>query len=203
MIPPSGSPLGVACSNGLSITIAGLSPTAGDPPQVASLVLPSKVSLTGTILNADGLPVSGVTISATRTAADPNTNCASSIVSAPTGDSSKEDGSYQLLVDPGVYRIDYDPPAGAPVPRLTETGVTVAAGDQLARTVQLARGALVMGAVQRAEGTPLSFVGVRFFDVVCSGRDACYGKNRVEPILRAETHTDSDGNFRAVVPIVP
>jgi hypothetical protein len=200
VIPPASTTLGIACLSALPLTNQGANSNGGAPTVAAVLQLPSKVSVFGTVAGADGQPVPGVAISATRTAADPNNNCASSIVSAPTGVSSGKDGTFQLLVDPGTYRFDYDPPAGAAVPRLTETNMVVTDAGTPNRTVQLPEGALVKGAVRDSNGNALAFVGVRFFEIACSGQDACFGANRVEPMLSADTHTDADGNFRAVVP---
>jgi hypothetical protein len=47
----------------------------------------------------------------------------------------------------------------------------------------------------------LPSVDVRFFHLACSGADQCYGTMRVEPILRAETHSDANGAFQAVLPV--
>ena len=58
---------------------------------------------------------------------------------------SNPDGSFQLLIDPGTYRLDFDPPAGAAVPRLTQTGVVVAAGSTTMGSVDLLSGELVNG----------------------------------------------------------
>ena len=200
VIPPPSATLGIACLSGLPLTIEDANPGAGDPPVAAVLNLPSKVALLGTVSGADGLPVPGVAIAATRTAADPTNNCASSIVSAPTSVSTGKDGSFHLLVDPGTYRFDYDPPAGAAVPRLTETNMVVTAAGMPDRMIQLPQGSLLKGAVRDSSGSPLAFVDVRFFSVACVGEEACFGLNRVEPMLSAETHTDAEGNFRAVVP---
>ena len=60
---------------------------------------------------------------------------------------------------------------------------------------------LVAGSVQGADGAPLASIDVRFFEVACSGSDQCFGAMRVQPILRAETHTNTDGTFQAVVPV--
>jgi hypothetical protein len=201
VVPSPGSPFGVACFAAYPIDsgLPTLDPSQGDPPVAATLSLPAKAQLTGTILSADGVAVSGVTISVSRTTADPT--CPDGVVSPSASATSDRSGSYQLLVDPGVYRIDYSPPAGAPVPRLTETGVTVPAGGILGRVVQMLPGALLTGIVRDTSGTPLPFAGVRFFDVVCSGTDACFGRDRVEPLLLAETHSGGDGNFRAVIPL--
>jgi hypothetical protein len=202
VIPPPGTPFGVACLNALAIATGttSLDPSAGDPPAAAWLVLPPKAPLSGTILSADGTVVAGVTITATRT--DPGSaTCADAIGSPPASASSGSDGAYRLMVDPGVYRVDYVPPAGAPVPRLTETDVEVTAEGSLGRLVQMLTGALIKGVVQGPDGAPLPYAGVKFFDVVCNGSASCYGPNRLAPLLRAETHTDADGNFRAVIPV--
>jgi hypothetical protein len=120
---------------------------------------------------------------------------------APATGITDRDGGYQLLLDPGIYQFDYDPPAGAPVPRLTESNVPVTAGSNAKRVVQMLPGALIKGQVLGPDGAALSQAGVRFLEIACVGNDACYGRNRVEPILRGQTHTDADGTFRAVVPL--
>ena len=174
---------------------------SGNPPVAAVVPLPNKVTLTGTILSADGVVVPGVAVAATRTAVDPTTNCASSIASSPASATSNPDGSFQLLVDPGTYRLDFDPPAGSAVPRLTESGVVVTTGTNAKHPIQMLAGEVVNGVVQDATGARLSSVDVKFFEVDCNGSAACYGPMRIAPILRAETHTAGDGTFRAVVPV--
>jgi hypothetical protein len=203
VIPPTSSSYGLACVNGFRITKGGPISMAGsgDPPIAGWLALPMKATLSGTIYSADGVPVSGVSISPTRTTADASMPCATTVVSPPASTSSGRDGSYQLLLDPGTYQLDYDPPSGAPVPRLTQTGVIVNTGSNPGHVVQMLTGALIKGAVQGVDGTPLASVGVRFLEVACVGQNDCYGQNRVSPILRGVTHTDSDGTFRVVVPI--
>ena len=201
VIPPAGSALGISCTSGISISGSQNPGGAGTPPVAAQLSVPTKATLTGTIASADGSAVGGVAIAATRTAVDPNSNCASSVVAPPASGVSKADGSFQLLIDPGTYRLDFDPPASAAVPRLTQTGVVVSAGSAAMGSVQLPAGELVNGAVQGADGSPLPSVDVRFFQLACSGADQCYGPMRVQPILRAETRSDSTGAFQAVVPV--
>ncbi len=203
VIPPSSSALGIACVNGIAIN-GGQNPGgAGTTPIAAQLSLPTKTTLSGTILSADGDIVPGVAIAATRTAVDPTTNCASSIVASPANANSNADGTFQLMIDPGTYRLDFDPPAGAAVPRLTQLGVVVTAGSTSMGPVRLLSGELVKGLVQGSDGKPLPSVDVRFFQLACSGADQCYGTTRVEPILRAESHTAADGTFQAVVPVQP
>jgi hypothetical protein len=164
--------------------------------------VPEKVKLPGTIVSSAGEAVAAVSVVATRIGADSTASCGkAALPSSTTSATSGRDGSFQLLLDPGSYVMDYDPPAGAPVPRLTENSVTVTAGSNDAHAVQLLPGALVKGAVRDATGAPLPFAGVRFLEVACVGQDACFGANRVKPVLRGDTHSDGDGMFRVVVPI--
>jgi hypothetical protein len=198
VIPPVTSQLGVACQPQLPVTSGG---TVDMPSVVPQLQLPSKVTLAGTILSADGLPVAGAAIAATRTAVDSSEACAATATPGPSSGTSLKDGTFQLLVDPGTYRIDYDPPAGAPVPRLTETGVVVPVGGDSGHVVQMLPGALLRGVIVDMDGGLLPSTEVRFFEVVCSGYDACFGNDRVEPILRGDAHSDTGGNFSVVVPV--
>jgi hypothetical protein len=68
-------------------------------------------------------------------------------------------------------------------------------------SVDLPSGELVNGEVHGSDGSLLPSVDVRFFQLACSGADQCYGTMRVEPILRAETHSDANGAFQAVLPV--
>jgi hypothetical protein len=138
---------------------------------------------------------------ATRTGTAAGACGKAALVSPPATGTSDRDGSYQLMLDPGFYQFDYDPPAGAPVPRLTESRVTVTAGANPARVVQMLPGALIKGAVQGPDGAALPFASVRFLEVTCVSSDACFGRNRIGPLLRGEAHTDADGTFRAVLPV--
>jgi hypothetical protein len=199
IVPPAGSPLGIACRTSFPITVGGAAGTT--PPVAARIGVPGKVALAGTILSANGLPVAGVSIAATLTKADPSQLCVDPAATAPASGSSGSDGSFQVLVDPGTYQIDYDPPAGAPVPRLTETDVTVTSDGLTGQGVQMRPGALVRGTILGPDGNGLPSAGVRFFEILCSGDAACFGAKRLEPLLVAETHTDAQGKFRAVLPI--
>ncbi len=162
VIPPSGSALGISCVSAIAIN-GGQNPGgAGTTPVAAQLSLPTKATLSGTILAAEGGVVPGVAIAATRTAVDPSSNCGSSIVAASASGISNPDGSFQLMVDPGTYRLDFDPPAGAAVPRLTQTGVVVTASSTSMGSVDLPSGELINGVVHASDGSPLPSVDVRF-----------------------------------------
>jgi hypothetical protein len=201
VIPPAGSAFGITCMSGIAIN-GGQDPGAGGTtPIAARLSLPTKATLSGTIFSAAGGAVPGVAIAATRTAVDPAGNCGSSIVAASASGVSNADGTFQLMIDPGTYRLDFDPPAGAAVPRLTQTNVVVTASSTSMGSVDLPSGELVNGEVHGSDGSLLPSVDVRFFQLACSGADQCYGTMRVEPILRAETHSDANGAFQAVLPV--
>ena len=201
VIPPSGSVLGISCVSGIAIN-GGQNPGgAGTAPVAAQLSLSTKATLSGTVTSAEGSAIGGVAIAATRTALDPASNCSSMVVSSSASGISKADGTFQLMVDPGTYRLDFDPPAGAAVPRLTQTGVVVTVGSTAMGPVGLPSGELVNGSVQGADGTPLSSVDLRFYEIACAGSDQCFGPMRVPPILRAETRSNADGTFQAVVPV--
>jgi hypothetical protein len=199
--PPAGSRFGSTCTSGFLITDS--TPTSGSGSGsggiATSLSVPEKVTLSGTLLSADGVSVAGATIVATRIGAGACGKAA--LVSPPATGTTDRNGSYQLMLDPGAYQFDYDPPAGAPVPRLTEGQVTVTAGANPERVVQMLPGALIKGAVQGPDGAALPLANVRFLEVTCVSSDACFGRNRVGPLLRGEAHTDADGTFRAVLPV--
>jgi Carboxypeptidase regulatory-like domain len=154
--------------------------------------------LTGTVTDAAGNPVSNVAITATA-GPEATGGCTSTpaISSSTVADSN---GSFSLPLDPGTYQLDYDPPAGAPVPRFTE-GVTLKSDVlQVTHDVTLPAAALVKGVVLGPDKLPLASAAVRIFRVLCSGQDDCFGPTRTAPELLAQTVSDGSGNFLAVVP---
>jgi hypothetical protein len=202
VIPPPGSLYGLRCIAKFPLSAGG---TAESPANVAPVVLPARPLLVGTITGSDGAPAPDVVIVATRTAADPAAACPASIQASPATTTTDEHGVYTLPLDPGVYRIDYDPPARAAVPRLTETGVVVAesdpaaAGSQAPHSVRLPAGVLVEGTTRDSTGAVLPLAGVRLYEVTCTSSDTCTGPRRVSPILRAQARSDATGHFRVVV----
>ncbi len=125
--------------------------------------------------------------------------CASAIAAPANVTSDKTTGQYTLLLDPGTYRIDYDPSPGAAVPRLTEATLTVA-GDA-SHDVTLPPATLVEGTVAGPHGEPLPSVVIHLFRIACGPTARpCTGPNRVAPSLRATARTDAHGAFRMVVP---
>src|SRR4029079_16978079 len=81
-------------------------------------------------------------------------------------------GSFSLPLDPGVYQLDYEPPASSAVPRMTELNVAVAA-DMTGRLVQLPAPALVEGDVHDAMNMPLPNATVRIFEPRCAMVTPC------------------------------
>ena len=179
VVPPAGNAYAATCQT--KQLLAG--------GEVVTVELPRRPVLSGTVMSALGGVVSGVTVVATRDPASPN-DCTLSpptTVSVVTG----ADGSFQLPLDPGTYQLDYDPPAGSSSPRLTEFAVPV--DVDLVRPVQLAAPAIIEGDVQDATRMPLPNATVRIYQPRCDTQGC------KTPWLRAETHTDLGGHFRAVV----
>jgi hypothetical protein len=206
VIPPAGSPYGLRCLAKFPLSTGG---TAEAPANVPGIVLPVRPVLAGTVTGHDGAPAAGVVILATRTAADAEASCPAEVDASPATITTDEHGGFALPLDPGVYRIDYDPPARAAVPRLTETGVVVpvpAAGadggvGQVWHPVQLPAGVLISGTTRDSTGAVLPLAGVRLYQVACPSVETCAGADRVvaPPILRAQARSDAAGRFRAVV----
>jgi hypothetical protein len=204
VIPPAGSPYGLRCIAKFPLSVGG---TAEAPANVPGIELPRRPVLAGTVTGSDGAPAVGVVILATRSAADAATSCPGDVGASPATTTTDDHGHYELPLDPGVYQIDYDPPARAPVPRLTETGIIVpgaeAAGDggvgQVSHTVQLPAGVVIEGTTRDSTGGVLPLAGVRLYQVACTSTETCSGPGRVAPILRAQARSDATGHFRAVV----
>ena len=114
-------------------------------------------------------------------------------VTAPT----LADGSFSLDLDAGTYTFDFDPPAGAPYPRLTQTGLSVPSAGGAAQTIRLSAAAVVEGTVRDGAGAALPLAGVRFYGPACAAPTTCVGR---PPVLEAETRADANGHYRAVIP---
>jgi hypothetical protein len=193
--PPPDSGYAARCVPLHPVTIAG---NQGQPQYSTTFTLDPQFTLQGNILGSDGLPAVAVTVTATPTAADPG--CVNAISKAPISSTTLRNGSYQMLVDPGTYRLDIDPPIGAPLPRLTEEAeraITIA--NNTTHDVMLPAGEVVDGTVVGANGMPLGSAGIRILQVLCQ-EESCIGASRIPPALRSQTRTDTDGRFRAVLP---
>ncbi len=196
VIPPASSSYATQCKSPVGVTVGG---TLAAPQMLLTVALPRRPVLSGTVTSASGTAVGNVAIAATAGNA-PTDSCASTpAVSSST--IADPNGRFSLPLDPGTYQLDYDPPAGSPVPRLTELAVTIPTGaGQITHDVTLPVPARLQGTVYAPGGLPLPSATVRIFEVRCSGQDDCFGSTRTPPGLLAQTVSDASGTFRAVVP---
>jgi hypothetical protein len=203
VVPPPESVFGVRCISQFPLASGG---TLDAPANVPPVVLPRRTLVSGAVRRHDGTPAENVTILATRTAVDPASPCASNVGATPATTTTDANGVYSLWVDPGTYRFDYDPPAGAPFPRLTEFGVVVPqpvptmAAPALDHPTALPAGAILEGTTRGPDGAALPLAAVRFYELACASVAACAGDAHVEPTLRAQTRSDTSGHFRVVIP---
>ena len=195
LAPALDSTFGALCVPVLPITMVG---SEAVPQYSATLPLHSRVVLVGTVVDQAAMPAASVTVTATP--APGSTNCVNPPSTTPVSATTLRDGKYRMLLDSGVYRLDFDPPMGAPLPRLTLDSVTLDADST--QDIVLPTGEVVKGTLRASDGNALASAGIKFFQVLCQG-DSCQGPSRIPPGLRAQTRTDADGNFTAVLPVQP
>jgi hypothetical protein len=187
VVPPPDSEYGVRCIAKFPLASGG---TGEQPAILPPVLLPRRAKVSGIVRDHGGTPAAGVMVLATRTAADPASHCAANVGAAPATTTTGKDGAYTLSLDPGTYRLDYDPPSGAPFPRFVETTLVVplaGVADTIAHDASLPAGAIVEGTASGPDGAPLPLSGVRIYDEGAT--------------LRAQTRTDASGHFRAVLPV--
>jgi hypothetical protein len=184
VVPPPDSLWASACVADVPAQWIGANAPAA---LLRDVVLKQRPVITGTVLSAGSTPVANVTVTAKgRTAATPP------CLPGPAESATLTDaaGSFTLPVDPGAYRLEYDPPTGSPVPRMTELDVVVDKAQT--RIVRLPAAVVVEGDVRDAAGNPLPFATVRIYS-------PCTPPCAAPTLLRAETQADANGRFRAVV----
>jgi hypothetical protein len=179
VVPPAGSQYASTCTQ---VPVLN----GGD---TATIRVPRRPVLSGTVASSAGTKLAGITVVASRA---PAAVCSAS---PPTTFTATTDtlGAFWLPVDAGSYQLDYDAPAGSAVPRLTEFDVMV--DRDIVHAVQLPRPGLIEGTVVDAAGVPVSSATVRIFAPRCAAAAGC----TMAPLLRAETFTDTNGRFRAIV----
>jgi hypothetical protein len=193
--PPPDSPYATRCLSQVTVTTGG---SDTDPQYAATILLDHKVELRGTVLGGDGLPASGMSVTATRLSS--LSDCDDTAALGPVSTTTARGGGYVLLLDPGVYALDLEPAPDAPYPRLVLDGSSaVSVGTDTNFDITLPAGEVVEGTVFDSMGGTVRSATVRFFEVLCAPVD-CAGDHRVEPVERAETRTDSEGYFRTVLP---
>jgi hypothetical protein len=184
IIPPPDSVFGTLCVASLPLLAGG---TAAAPAILQPIVVPRRPKMTGTVLDASGRPVSGVVVAATRTGPGDATDCTDAVGSPPANANTDASGRFTLLLDPGSYQLDYDPPAGSPVPRRTEIGVSIA--GNLDHDVQMQPGVLIEGNAASSDASPLPSAAVRLYDPAAAAT------------LLGQARTDMVGHFRIVIPL--
>jgi hypothetical protein len=198
LAPALDAPYSSACVLNFPVTMVG---SDTQPQYAAPVSLVDKGRLLGTVVGygGDAPPAAGVTVKATPIPG--NSACVNAPSTTPVSTMTKRDGSYLMLLDVGTYRIDVDPPLGAPLPRRTLDGnqAVVVSTDTPPLNIELPQGEVVEGTLRAANGTLLISAGIKIFEVQCQG-DTCRGPSRIPPVLRAQTHTDAMGVFRVVVP---
>ena len=199
VVPPANSASAIPCDTPVDVTVGGSTVNVASAPTLMTIMLTARPTLSGTVKDYQGYPLSNVTVTATQETSD-NTGCTSA-TPAPTSMTSDTHGIFALALDPGTYQVDYDPPTGSAAPRFTEYGVqdrwAGGVGDSRHDPARGARRST--GTVVAPDGkTPLQSATVRLFEVRCTGAD-CTGPNRTAPTLRAVAVTDGNGSFRVAV----
>ena len=194
IVPPAGSMWATQCLD----NVPAQWPGAASVTLLRAVTLPRRAVITGSLLSASGVPVANAIITATGGEA-PMPHC----LAGPTTTSTTTDatGSFTLRLDPGKYQVEYDPPAGSALPRMIDRTVDITPADTYRTVVvRLPTPVLVEGDVFKApapeppgRGVPVRDATVRIFESLCPPPDPC------TVLLRAETQTDANGHFRAVV----
>lgn len=201
VVPPTNSSsAAIPCDIPVAVTVGGSLVNVASAPTLMTIMLTGRPTLSGTVKDYQGYPLSNVTVTATQETSD-NAGCTSA-TPAPTSMTSDPHGIFALALDPGTYQVDYDPPTGSAAPRFTEYGVRIGGPAALVtHDMTLPQGAAVMGTVYAPDGkTALPSATVRLFQVRCTGAD-CTGPNRTAPALQAVAVTDGNGSFRVAIAV--
>jgi hypothetical protein len=191
VVPPADALYATTCIEKFPLVTGGL------PPVV---VLDKRIIVSGSLVGDDGTPVAGAVVVATQTARARASACDAFASTPPVTTTSQADGTFTVHLDAGTYTFDFDPPSGAPYPRLTQAGVVVtsAAVASLRDDVRLPPGAVLEGTLHDAAGQPLPLAGVRFYAPACAAPMTCPG---AAPVLEAQARADGSGYYRVVIPV--
>jgi hypothetical protein len=188
VVPPPNSEFAARCFRGYSVA----SVPAGQARVGASIELGNKLEITGRVTTVDGVAQPGVILTAIRQNVTGPQDCGVDVLATPTTVTTGLDGSYRLLLDPGRYRFEYEPPMGSGAAFSVESDVLI--DKSVPRTVKLPGGVLATGVVDSPAGDGLNGCEVRVFDRPVEGKT---------PELRARTRTGTDGRFSIVLPSSP
>jgi hypothetical protein len=181
-IPGTDSVYGARCMTHLSISSAV---GRTDP-----IELPPRAELAGKVVDALNVPQKGVAITATRKDSTFAAECDTDIGTLQTTATTAADGTYRLLLDPGTYRLQYEPAAATASPLFSEDPLMV--NGSVEHDVMLPAGVLADGVVRTSESDdmPASGCEVRLYRITAGS----------PPELRARARTGADGHFRIVLP---
>jgi hypothetical protein len=163
------------------------------------VTLTQRFQLSGSVSDSKAAPAVGATVKATQMATGGGDATCGGGASTPSFSTITDaNGNYFLLVDPGTYQLDVDPPAMAAWPRLTDaTGVTVS--HPTVYPISLPAGQAIEGTVVASDMvTPLGLAKITIFQVFCDS-PPCGGSP--PPIVLAQTQSDANGAFATVLPL--
>jgi hypothetical protein len=183
---------------------------------LGKIALDHRVAVTGTVVDASGEPVPGVSVHA-----DPAQRLQLTLTAEAQAllksqqrpfATTLADGSFFIWVDPQLvgalasYDLTCDPPDGAPVPRwaFPDVGVTNLVDNVGLGTLTLPPGRHVRGIVSDDHGEPVPNAELRLFEVVNDPTLCNVGRlpaNCILPAaLRARDRSDAQGQVELVVP---
>ena len=193
--PSPDSPYAARCVPSNTVTNIG---NDGPAQYAATFYLEPKVLLRGTILSSTDTPADTVAVTATPIPVD--SGCGIDVSASPVSSTTLHTGYYEMLVDPGTYQLDIDPPLGSDVPRLTQDGdLAVQVPTVLPHDVKLPVGEVIDGQVNTMSNVSLGLASVKMFQIVCQAA-SCQGPSPAAPRLLAQTRTNMSGYFRTVLP---
>jgi hypothetical protein len=197
VFPPTDSPYATFCKP-LPIQL-GSGGTIQMPAIVMAGGLRRRTLVGRTVHSSDDTPAAGVMVLVTRTATDEDIPCSADILTRTPTATTDASGSLSLYLDPGSYRFDYTPPAGAPWPPFSEE-LTLMATTTTTSTMDskaFPAAAAADGFVRDAMGQPLPGAAVRLYEKPACATPACMAAPP-PPALRAAARTDAAGHFRAI-----
>lgn len=202
VIPPPGARAGLWRGQLSAKGAAGSQPAMLTP---GTLNCPTRVHVMGTLQTHDGLPAVNVRLRAHFLGEVGVSNLTLDVVDAVTN----EQGVFELMLDPGEWRLDFQPTAvtftsssqyksvgSPPMSRIIEVSSVLPSGNRIEAltldTFVLPRSRVVEGVVTR-DGIPLPNATIRLFRVIRAGAEA-------SSVLVATTTADADGFYRVVLP---
>jgi hypothetical protein len=189
VIPPPNSKYAARCLTNYAVASA----PGGTTRVGASIELAPKLAVAGQVVDGSGAPQNGVMVTAVRKGSAYVKECETEVTSPPSTATTGADGRYQLLLDAGAYRLEYEPPFSGPGTPLLEDDVVVGQ-SQTGRKVTMPAGVLAEGVISTPDNTAAAGCEVRAY---APGRD---GKTLE---LRARALSGEDGSFRIVLPRAP